>query len=68
MLVDAVEVNPYRLYIEHSLAKSGGDGLVDLKKKHLDQFVNDYKNISEADGKKALRRSRNEPKSDVTDL
>lgn len=48
------EVSCKLLYLEHNLSRSGGLHYVDLKKKFLDAFVNDYRNIADADSARLM--------------
>lgn len=48
------EVSCKLLYLEHNLQKSGGLHYVDVKKKFLDAFVVDYKDIANADAERLM--------------
>ncbi|WP_181148958.1 DUF262 domain-containing protein [Arthrobacter sp. MYb222] len=52
------EVSCKLLYLEHNLQKSGGLNYVDVKKKFLDSFVVDYREIAQEDANKLISAVR----------
>lgn len=53
-----LEVACKLLYLEHFHGKSNVELVVDLKKRQLDKFVEDYKNITPDEANKLLNRTR----------